>query len=123
MDRLQHIFELQASLDEEIKVGHRLPEWDLASWIQKEAMAIIVELGELLEEVNFKWWKVPRPIDREAIKEELVDILHFFVSMCLKAGISAEELYQAYLAKNAENFRRQRGMSREGYTPRGRGGK
>lgn len=119
MDRLQHIFELQASLDEEIKMGHRLPEWDLASWIQKEAMAIMVELGELLEEVNFKWWKVPRPINHEAIKEELVDIFHFFVSMCLKAGINAEELYQAYLAKNAENFRRQRGLSQKAYAPRG----
>lgn len=119
MDRLQHIFELQATLDEEIRAGHRLPEGDLSTWIQKEALAIIVELGELLEEVNFKWWKVPRPLNREAIKEELVDILHFFISMCLKAGISAEELYQAYLAKNEENFRRQRGLSKEGYAPKG----
>lgn len=116
MDRLQHIFELQAKLDAEIEKNHRLPEYDLSTWVQKETMAIIVELAELLEEVNFKWWKIPHPLNREALKEELADILHFFVSMCLKVGVNAEELYQAYLAKNKENFRRQMGLSsREGY--------
>ncbi|MBE3581602.1 MAG: dUTP diphosphatase [Thermoanaerobacteraceae bacterium] len=118
MDRLEHMFLLQAQLDEEIRAGHRLPEMSFSEWIQKEVLAIMVELGELLEEVNFKWWKVPRPLNSEAIKDELVDILHFFISMCLKAGLSAEDLYQAYVAKNEENFRRQRGLSsREGYAP------
>ncbi|HBT47808.1 MAG TPA: dUTPase [Peptococcaceae bacterium] len=112
------MFRLQAQLDEEIRVGHRLPDMSLSDWIQKEVLAIMVELGELLEEVNFKWWKVPRPLDPEAIKGELVDILHFFISMCLKAGIGAEDLYRAYIAKNEENFRRQRGLSsRDGYAP------
>jgi dimeric dUTPase (all-alpha-NTP-PPase superfamily) len=49
--------------------------------------------------VNFKWWKNPQPVDRERVKEELVDILHFFVSMCLKCDISPEELYQGYLSQ------------------------
>ncbi|MCG0277273.1 MAG: dUTPase [Thermanaeromonas sp.] len=114
MDRLQHIFELQARLDAEIEKNHRLPEYDLPTWVQKEALAIIAELAELLEEVNFKWWKNPHPLNRDALKEELADILHFFVSMCLKVGVSAEELYRAYLTKNEENFRRQRGLSSRG---------
>ncbi|MGI6558582.1 MAG: hypothetical protein ACOX20_06415 [Limnochordia bacterium] len=45
----------------------------------------------------------------EAIKEELVDLLHFFLSTCLKCGIGPEELYQAYLDKNQENHARQDG--------------
>ncbi|WP_406678430.1 dUTPase [Moorella sp. ACPs] len=111
MDRLEHIFALQERFDQDLARRRRLPDYSTAEWIQKEVLAMVAELGELLEEVNFKWWKNPHPLDREAIKGELVDILHFLVSMCLKAGITAEEFYQAYLAKNQENFRRQQGLT------------
>lgn len=116
LDRLGHIFELQARFDEDL-VRRRGIDYDLSTWVQKEVLAIVSELGELLDEVNFKWWKSPKPLNREAIREELVDILHFFVSICLKAGFTADEIYRAYLIKNQENFRRQQGLSdKPGYT-------
>lgn len=115
VDKLEHIFTLQAAFDEKLARQRQL-EGDLETWIQREVLAIVSELGELLAEVNFKWWKNPQPVDTDAVKEELVDILHFFVSMCLKAGFDAEDIYQAYLEKNQENFRRQAGLStKEGY--------
>ena len=77
---------------------------------------MISELSEILDEVQFKWWKDPQPIDEAKLHEELVDLLHFFVSMCLKAGMTSEMLYQGYIEKNSENFRRQKGESREGYS-------
>ncbi|NMB45904.1 MAG: dUTPase [Firmicutes bacterium] len=118
MDKLDHIFALQAAFDDELAHRRNL-EGDIETWIQREVLAIVSELGELLAEVNFKWWKNPKPIDTESVKEELVDILHFFVSMCLKAGFSAEDIYLAYLDKNKENFRRQDGLSeKEGYAVR-----
>ena len=45
------------------------------------------------------------------VKEELVDILHFFISMCHKTGMDADELYARYMEKNKENFARQHGES------------
>ncbi|MDN5346700.1 MAG: hypothetical protein PWP65_264 [Clostridia bacterium] len=111
MDKLEHIFELQAAFDGELARRRRLPELDVNTWVQKEVLAIVAELGELLEEVNYKWWKDPHEINLEAIKDELVDILHFLISICLKLGINAEDLYRAYCQKNAENFRRQDGTS------------
>ncbi|WP_258360859.1 dUTPase [Moorella sulfitireducens (nom. illeg.)] len=111
MDRLEHIFALQERFDRDLARRRRLPGYGLEEWIQKEVLAMVAELGELLDEVNFKWWKNPHPLDREAIKGELVDILHFLVSMCLKAGITADEFYRAYLAKNEENFKRQQGLT------------
>lgn len=114
MDRLEHIFALQERFDREVARRRGL-DYDQSTWVQKTVLAIVSELAEVLDEVNFKWWVNPRPVNREAVKEELVDILHFFVSACLQMGISAEELYRGYLAKNAENFRRQEGLSREGY--------
>ena len=116
--KLEHIFELQKALDEEIVRNRNLEDIDTSTWIQKEVLAIMSELAELLDEVNFKWWKNPKKLDYSAIKEELVDILHFFVSMCIKVGMTPEELYRIYLAKNLENHRRQQGLSeKKGYKP------
>ena len=72
---------------------------------------MLSELGELLDEVNFKWWKNEKPVDAAAVRGELVDILHFFVSMCLRSGMNAQDLFEGYLAKNQENFDRQHGRS------------
>lgn len=114
-DMLKEIFRLQESFDQAV-IEHRGLDFPPEIWIQKEVLAIISELSEILDEVNFKWWKDPKEVDREALKEEIVDVLHFFVSMCLKAGIGPEELYEAYLRKNEENFARQEGATdREGY--------
>ncbi|MCR4418949.1 MAG: dUTP diphosphatase [Clostridia bacterium] len=115
MDKLEAIFARQRALDEFL-VRARDISFDLPTWLEKEVLALLAELGELLQELNFRWWKDPRPLNREAIKEEVVDLLHFLVSLCLKLEIGPQELYEAYLAKNEENLRRQQGLShREGY--------
>jgi dimeric dUTPase (all-alpha-NTP-PPase superfamily) len=117
-DKLDEIFELQEKFDTDLIKRRNIPEIPWNEWIQKEVLAVVSELGELLDEVSFKWWK-DESVNREAVKEELVDILHFFVSMCIKAGISSEDLYQAYLEKNRENFARQEGLSdKPGYDSR-----
>ncbi|KAB2954342.1 dUTPase [Heliorestis acidaminivorans] len=116
-DRLSHIFELQSAFDNEIIKKRGLEQISREEWLQKETLAMISELSELLDEVNFKWWKNPKPINEDAVKEELIDILHFFVSMCLKAGLTPEELYERYKKKNQENFDRQAGLSKKkGYS-------
>ena len=57
--------------------------------------------------------RTPKEVDMEAVKEEMVDVLHFFVSMCLKTGMDADELHRRYLEKNKENFDRQHGRSQK----------
>ncbi len=124
-DMLDKIFALQAQLDADIAERRGLTaqsDADKGEWIQRKTLAMLSELAELIDEVNFKWWKNPRPIDDDRVKSELVDILHFFVSMCLTAGMDAEELYRRYLDKNKENFDRQYGKSaKKGYDIKDRG--
>ena len=112
MDKLDVIFQLQESLDSDIASRRNL-SYSREEWMQKEVLAMISELSEVLDEVNFKWWKNPKPVDDDALKGELVDVLHFFVSMCLKSGMTAEELFSRYKAKNQENFDRQYGRSQK----------
>jgi dimeric dUTPase (all-alpha-NTP-PPase superfamily) len=115
VDKLDVIFDLQKALDQDIATRRHL-EFSREEWVQKDALAIMAELGELIDEVNFKWWKNPKPIDEAAVKEELIDILHFFVSMCLRMGMDAQEMFEIYAGKNRENFDRQYGRSeKKGY--------
>ncbi len=115
MDKLERIFEMQKMLDDDIAARRGL-SFSLEEWMQKEVLAMLSELSEVLDEVNFKWWKNKKPLDVDALQGELVDILHFFVSMCIKSGMDAEVLFKKYLEKNKENFDRQYGRSeKKGY--------
>lgn len=115
MDRLTLVFQMQRELDEFIAKSRGL-DFGPQEWIQKQVLAMVVELGELLDEVNYKWWKAPRPLDMQAVREELVDVFHFLIGACIKAGMGADELFTAYCEKNKENWDRQRGKTgKEGY--------
>ncbi len=115
-DRLQTIFTWQDTFNQMVRRERQL-DFDQSTWIQKMGLALLVELGEVMEEARYKWWKNQTPIEPTKLHEELVDVFHFFVSMCLDAGLDAEGLYQGYLAKNRENFDRQRGTSaKAGYS-------
>jgi dimeric dUTPase (all-alpha-NTP-PPase superfamily) len=116
MDKLDTIFSLQKMLDSDIIKNRGLEGIPQDVWIQKKTLAMLSELAELIDEVNFKWWKNKKDINQANVKEELVDILHFFISMCLTAGMTADELYNIYIRKNQENFDRQYGKSlKKGY--------
>ncbi|MBQ2433611.1 MAG: dUTPase, partial [Clostridia bacterium] len=94
MDKLDKIFEMQENLNADIiekRSLHGIPD---DKWIQMQTLAMLSEMAELIDEVNFKWWKNPKPINEDNVKDELVDILHFFVSMCLRAHMSPEELFE-----------------------------
>ena len=115
-DKLDIIFDMQKSLDDDIVNRRGLHGITREEWVQKEILAIISELSEILDEVNFKWWKNPKEVNERALKEEMIDVLHFFVSMCSKAGMTSDELFELYKEKNKENFDRQYGRSeKKGY--------
>ncbi|MCL2675540.1 MAG: dUTPase [Firmicutes bacterium] len=115
MDKLDTIFKMQKELNDYI-IEKRSLNFTKEEWIQKRSLALIDEVAELLNEINYKWWKNPKPVDEKAVKEELVDILHFYIGMCIDGGLSADELFQIYLDKNKENYDRQRGLSqKKGY--------
>ena len=113
MDKLDTIFTMQKSLNDEITALRHLEDVTPDLWQQKLTLAMLSEMAEALEGTDFKWWKNKKPKDPDYLKEEIVDMLHFLVSMALRAGMDAEELYARYLAKNKENFDRQHGKSKK----------
>jgi len=73
--------------------------------------AVLSEMAEALDGTDWKWWKNKKPRDPDYLKDEIVDMLHFLVSMALRSGMDADEIYARYMAKNKENFDRQHGLS------------
>ncbi|HHK5534605.1 TPA: dUTP diphosphatase [Bacillus mobilis] len=47
------------------------------------------EIDEIRREVNWKWWKNEKPLDKEALQGEVIDMWHFLISLSLKCGLSA----------------------------------
>lgn len=121
MDKLDIIFAMQEKFDTDVMRNRGLENLSPEEWIQKQTLAMLSELAELIAEVNFKWWKNPRPVNVDNVREEIVDILHFFVGMCNRSGMGSEELFARYVKKNEENFKRQYGKSaKHGYELDGR---
>ena len=56
--------------------------------------------------MNWKWWKKDQD-DWDNVKVELVDMLHFWVSMCTIAGMNAQDVFDLYAKKHQLNVKRQ----------------
>lgn len=102
-DRLAQMFWMQKSLQEYLKM-----DMTSQSYINMNFMALSDELHEFLRETPFKPWKKNQTLNVENAKEELVDMAHFFMNLCLAVGMTPDELYERYCAKNKENFERQK---------------
>lgn len=92
--------------------GHVLPmppdTNELANYMQTNALAAVDEIMEMLGEVGWKPWASPRGwVRREHLLKEGVDVLHFIANMLCAAGVSDDEFWEAYRAKQVTNSRRQ----------------
>jgi dimeric dUTPase (all-alpha-NTP-PPase superfamily) len=92
-----------ASLSREAAVA---PASDTAVWLANYLRALQDEARELGEEVPWKWWS-KQGLDMDAIRVEIVDILHFWISLALVAGLDPEETLRLYRLKNEVNLKRQ----------------
>ena len=80
-------------------------------WMYHMIDAMHNELEEVRNELPWKSWRDYSKYKFEEklplIKEEVIDLLHFFLDMCLILGISADELRNAYKKKQQKNIDRQ----------------
>lgn len=85
---LTDIFQMQIKLDNDIHTKHGV---SYHSVIQEIKLALLVELGELANEIrSFKFWSTKLPSEKKVILEEYVDGIHFLTSMCIREKISGQ---------------------------------
>ncbi|WP_304760075.1 dUTP diphosphatase [Faecalibaculum rodentium] len=115
-EMIEDMLAMQAKLDEVIIKGRAHSYRDLLR-TRAYDRAILDELGELNHELkaNWCWWKSSqKPVDRERVLEEFVDVLHFCLSYTLAEIATAQypDLYrktiviicQRYLDKPDNNL-------------------
>jgi len=116
VDKLEALFDLQNTFDEYIKEKRGLDYSNTEQWVQKLCTAIITETCELNDACNWKWWKNKKDIDWDNVKEEVIDLWHFLISVSIKVGLNPKDIIDQYINKNLENYKRQLGTSeRDGY--------
>ncbi len=108
MDKLEEIFQMQDALNRRIGVVLPPPtDEEKAKWILNYTRAMQQETAELIDSVPWKWWAKYQKFDEQNAKVEVVDLFHFLVSLAQTLGMTADDVYQAYLKKNAVNHARQ----------------
>ncbi|NQY73222.1 MAG: dUTP diphosphatase [Candidatus Margulisbacteria bacterium] len=106
---LKDIFQEQKTLNEKINsdlyTEIKDPEIRRKRFLEFE-LAHRQESAEAVDSLNWKWWKKDDD-DWDNVKIELIDMLHFWVSMCTIAGLDSKEVFDLYFKKNQLNHDRQ----------------
>jgi dimeric dUTPase (all-alpha-NTP-PPase superfamily) len=107
-DQLRELFRLQRSLNERIGVHTGgMTDEEKTRWVLNYCRAMGQELAELTDSVPWKWWAKYQKFDEQNARVEVVDLFHFLISLAQVLGMSADDVFQAYLKKNQVNFQRQ----------------
>jgi dimeric dUTPase (all-alpha-NTP-PPase superfamily) len=79
---------------------------EVNQWLRKYLEALNDESKELGEELLWKWWSKDN-LDMQNIRVEIIDQLHFWLSLAITAGMDAEKVFDIYMQKNKVNIERQ----------------
>ena len=118
MDRLELMLEHQQKLNDIIRrCGEHTP-WQQR--MQQYALALMMESAELMDWLPWKHWsvrsgnkKVPAgelfcDEHMTEIKTEVVDCLHFLLSLALELDMTADDIFSLYAEKMEVNIKRGR---------------
>ncbi len=107
-DQLREIFRLQEELNRCIGVETAtLTQEQKVHWLLNYSRAMTQEIAELTDSVPWKWWAKYQKFDEQNARVEVVDLFHFLISMAQVLGMTADDIFNAYLKKNAVNHQRQ----------------
>ena len=107
-DMLEEIFECQKALNKRIGVDtDAMNEEQQVHWLLNYSRALSQETAEMIDSVPWKWWAKYQNYDRPNVQVEIVDMLHFLVSLAQVAGLGAQDVHELYMKKNRVNFQRQ----------------
>src|SRR6267378_1139764 len=107
-DQLREIWRMQKALNERIGVRtDAMTEEEKTKWVLNYSRAMTQEIAELVDSVPWKWWAKYQKFDEQNARVEVVDLFHFLISIAQVLGMSAEDVFNAYMRKNEVNFKRQ----------------
>lgn len=107
-DQLRELFRMQKALNERIGVQtDGMEDEQRIRWLLNYCRAMSQEIAELTDSVPWKWWAKYQKFDQQNARVEIVDLFHFLISAAQVLGMTADDVFNAYVKKNAVNFQRQ----------------
>ncbi|MDR2341260.1 MAG: dUTPase [Puniceicoccales bacterium] len=107
-DMWGHMFSMQMALGKRLGViPETFTDAERITWVLNYARALQQEIAELVDSMPWKWWAKYQKFDLQNARVEVVDLLHFLMAIAQTLGMSAVDVYTAYLKKNAVNHARQ----------------
>lgn len=107
-DMLRELFRMQQTLNARIGVSTGgMNEEEKTRWVLNYCRAMSQEIAELTDSVPWKWWAKYQKFDQQNARVEVVDLFHFLISLAQVLDMTADDVFAAYLKKNAVNFQRQ----------------
>ncbi|MBO6103398.1 MAG: dUTPase [Opitutales bacterium] len=108
MDKLDEIFQMQYELNKRIGIDPAaLDDEGKIKWTLNYIRALQQESAELTDSLPWKWWAKYQKFDLQNARVEVVDMLHFLVSIAQVLGMTSQDFHNAYKMKNAVNHHRQ----------------
>ena len=108
LDQLRELWRMQKSLNQRIGVQtDGMDEAEKTKWVLNYCRAMTQEIAELTDSVPWKWWAKYQKFDEQNARVEVVDLFHFLISLAQTLGMSADDVFAAYVKKNEVNFKRQ----------------
>jgi dimeric dUTPase (all-alpha-NTP-PPase superfamily) len=108
LDKLEEIFRLQETLNRRLGVepAHMSDE-QRQQWVLNYCRAMSQEIAELTDSVPWKWWAKYQKFDKQNARVEVVDLLHFLISLAQVLEMTPDEVLEAYTKKHKVNLARQ----------------
>lgn len=108
-DMLREMFRMQTELNKRIGVGtpDTMTEEEQQRWVLNYCRAMTQEIAELTDSIPWKWWAKYQKFDKQNARVEVVDLFHFLISAAEILGMTADDVFDYYAAKNKVNFQRQ----------------
>lgn len=114
-DMLETMYEMQFNLQNKLGTINKFKESPAMKqqYINQMILAIQEETIEIMRETAYKnpdfvpfGWKKEQIFNKEKFKEEIVDLFHFFLNLCIVADMNPNELFKKYINKNLKNCKR-----------------
>jgi dimeric dUTPase (all-alpha-NTP-PPase superfamily) len=107
-DRLEEIFRLQRELNLRIGVDTAvMNDEQRQQWVLNYCRAMSQEIAELTDSVPWKWWAKYQQFDKQNARVEVVDLLHFLISLAQVLEMTPDDIFEAYTKKHKVNLARQ----------------
>ena len=89
MDKLEEIFQMQYELNKRIGIDTAaMSDEEKVKWVLNYSRALGQENAELVDSVPWKWWAKYQKFDPQNARVEVIDMLHFLVSLAQVLGMS-----------------------------------